>query len=278
MSHPMRQYHAATTQQQSIWSSTVRGLGFGKLERQSLLDSNYEPGQLTESIPSYNEIMLKHRTERIPIMRDGATITEVDVKESVSTIQRAIMYIEECKALAKEYEWETLSTKLKEPILHSELETACYTLKGADMYLSGEAREVVGFDWASCAWRHCGAFADAQEAIDELDHLIGILEPFEGLFILDIVERSFRDILAVMPQHYTDATILMTEYKPLQRMVSLLFYLFRHRNIYATLVTISFPANNPGKTQSDSDGMEGEGTLDEEYLAALEFLRETEKE
>ena len=42
--------------------------------------------------------------------------------------------------------------------------------------------------------------ADAQESLAELYNLIGVLEPFECLFCLDIVERSIRDILAVAPR------------------------------------------------------------------------------
>jgi hypothetical protein len=70
----------------------------------------------------------------------------------------------------------------------------------------------------SCAWRHCGALADAQEALGELDSLIGVLEPFECLFGLDIVERSFRDILAVT-REYQDPSITVRDYEPLKRMV-----------------------------------------------------------
>lgn len=59
----------------------------------------------------------------------------------------------------------------------------------------------------SCAWRHCGAQADAQESLAELYNLLGVLEPFECLFCLDIVERSLHDILAVSHvihiPHYT---------------------------------------------------------------------------
>ena len=49
-------------------------------------------------------------------------------------------------------------------------------------YLSKDSRDEIGFSWGSCAWRHCGALADAQEAIDQLDHQVGMLEPFECLF------------------------------------------------------------------------------------------------
>jgi hypothetical protein len=47
-----------------------------------------------------------------------------------------------------------------------------------------ELPKVIGFDWGSCAWRHCGAKADAQEAIAELYSNVGMLEPFECRFIL----------------------------------------------------------------------------------------------
>ena len=56
------------------------------------------------------------------------------------------------------------------------------------------------FPYFSCAWRHCGALADAEESLAELYNLIGVLEPFECQFCLDIVERSIRDILAVAPK------------------------------------------------------------------------------
>jgi hypothetical protein len=69
-----------------------------------------------------------------------------------------------------------------------------------------ELRNVVGFDWGSCAWRHCGAIADVQEAIDELLQLMGVLEPYEAIFCLDVVERSLREILALVPWTYADAT------------------------------------------------------------------------
>jgi hypothetical protein len=49
------------------------------------------------------------------------------------------------------------------------------------------------FDWRSCEWTYCGALADAQEALDALDHLLGANEPFECLFCMVGMERSLRD-------------------------------------------------------------------------------------
>ncbi len=48
----------------------------------------------------------------------------------------------------------------------------------------GDLPSLVGFDWGSCAWRHCGAKADAQEAIAELYSNVGMPEPFECRFII----------------------------------------------------------------------------------------------
>ena len=90
------------------------------------------------------------------------------------------------KALATNYEWDTLKEHIRNPTYFGQnLEQACYILKlSPDVYLSKDARDEVGFSWGSCAWRHCGALADAQEAIDQLDHQVGMLEPHECLFCL----------------------------------------------------------------------------------------------
>jgi hypothetical protein len=233
MTHPMRQQ-----QEESYhWgSSTVKGMAFGQAQRLHL--SDLEP-QISQSIPSYNEIMLEHRAERIPKWQ-SLSITEQDVQDSVSTVQKSLLHLYQCKSLAKNYDWEGLSIAVRHPLLHEQLEQACSMLKNADKFLSSDARDEVGFEWASCAWRHCGALADAQEAIDELDHLIGILEPFECLFCLDVVERSLYDILAVT-QPYQDSSIEIPVYQPLHRMSDV--------------------------------GEDGVDQFEAEYLEAMEFLK-----
>jgi hypothetical protein len=79
-----------------------------------------------------------------------------------------------------------------------------------------ELPNLIGFDWGSCALRHCGAKADAQEAVAELYSEVGMLEPFEVQFIIDVVERSIRDVLAIIPDdikpHQKDGTLV--QYKP----------------------------------------------------------------
>ena len=68
--------------------------------------------------------------------------------------------------------------------------------------MSNEAQTEIGFHWGSCAWRHCVAQADAEETILELNNSVGLFEPFECLFSLDIIERALRDILTVVPSQY----------------------------------------------------------------------------
>jgi hypothetical protein len=239
MTHPMRQQQ----QQESYhWgSSTVRGMAFGQAQRLQLSDR--EP-QSSQSILSYNEIMLKHRMEPIPKWQ-SLSLTDQDVQDSVSTVQKSLLKLNECKSLAKDYDWDGLSIAVRHPLLHEELVQACTMLKSADKFLSSDARDEVGFQWASCAWRHCGALADAQEAIEELDHLIGILEPFECLFCLDVVERSLYDILAVT-KPYQDSSIEIPVYQPLHRMSDV--------------------------------GEDGIDQFEAEYLEALEFLKHSDDE
>jgi hypothetical protein len=209
MSHPMRVEKVLSTRTTSSSSSsswgqaTIRGMAFGRTDRIWFSDKLDLESPEFENLPSYNEVMQKHRNDRVRLWHqwDETTITankitKQDVAKAVENIQKALLKLIECKQLAKDYQWDELGATLMQPELRRTLDSSCYLLQRADVFLSSEARQVIGFDWGSCAWRHCGALADAQEALDEVEHLLGILEPFECLFCLDIVERSLRDILA----------------------------------------------------------------------------------
>jgi hypothetical protein len=263
MNHPMRREIATTVSSSSsssssgrsnpllFWgTSTIKGMAFGRTERQAFSEVADLESESYQTLPSYNEVMLQHRVGRIAQWDRGrsAEPTNTDVKASVRTIQMAMVQLLKCKELATNYDFDALKASIREPIFRSDFEGACYVLKRADKFLSQDIRNEIGFDWGSCAWRHCGALADAQEALDELDHLIGILEPYECLFCLDIVERSLRDILAVTKQ-YHDPTVPVPDYQPIQRMSDVVV------------------ANDDGEQQLD-------GT-ENDYLNALSFLRNT---
>jgi hypothetical protein len=177
-------------------ASTVHGLGFGRDERLQLLQR-----QITANsddlwhIPSYNEVGLEHRQERVARWRSVDEL--VDVSVPIHTLCQILQTIVELQGLAENYQWDNLRTVLHTAPV-SKLEAAASSLRKLD------PDAVIGFDWGSCAWRHCGALADAQEAIDELDYLLGVLEPYEALFCLDVVERSVRDMLTTVPWKQAD--------------------------------------------------------------------------
>lgn len=254
MNHPMRREAAIVSSSTSstslrsnpfmLWgTSTIKGMAFGRTERQAFSAVADLEADTYQTLPSYNEVMLQHRVDRIP-QWEGGEITRNDVTRSVRTVQRALIRLQDCKELATNYEYDALKASIREPIFRSDLEGACYVLKKADKFLTQDDRNEIGFDWGSCAWRHCGALADAQEALDELDHLIGILEPFECLFCLDIVERSLRDILAVTTP-YHDTAVQVPDYQPIKRMSDVV---------------------------DDGDQLDG---TENDYLNALSFLRNT---
>jgi len=170
-------------------ASTIRGMGFGLPERQRLMTKD-DLAQL----PSYNELMLQHRQERVKRWNDNASVLPAD---SIHTLCDCLQAIWKMKNMAKDYQWDALRHAIRaQPI--SDLEKAASQLRTLD------PDNVIGFDWGSCAWRHCGALADATEALDELDAMLGVLEPYEAIFCLDVVERSLRDMLVVVPWEQAD--------------------------------------------------------------------------
>ena len=189
---PSRQ--TTSLQKSNAWgASTVRGLAFGKTQRLNLVERD----ELVDLVPSYNEIGLKHRQERVPRWKRNSLVAEpAAIGQAAHTLLDCLETIQNLQDATADYQWETVRRQLRAFPL-SQLEPAASTLRSV-IDRRGEPG-VVGFDWGSCAWRHCGALADAQEAIDEVEHLMGVLEPFEAIFCLDIVERSLRDILTLVP-------------------------------------------------------------------------------
>jgi hypothetical protein len=234
-----------------LMATSTRGMGRGADDRleewyrevygNSLvrLDDNNDnslPQKDAWEIPSYNEIMLNHRVHRVPEWKRNY-ISQKDVVDAVDDIIKALEAIQVLKLDALDYNYANMQIQLRQPILTSKLSDSTSILQQSKEYLSQEARATIGFDWGSCAWRLCGAKADAQEALAELYNSIGMFEPFECLFTLDIVERSLRDILDVIPIDYK---------------------------------TRSISAYIPYESQN---GENGDDFSDQEYLSALDGLR-----
>jgi len=194
--------------------------------------------------PSYNDIMLEHRSERVPrwnsldrevVVVGASSSSKEQLQQAVLQLYHSLDELNELKLMADDYMWDEMKERLNPPSITAHRTTMTTTttststtngneyslpialeysmdiLKSAPLQSSnginngggggGERMsELIGFDWGSCAWRHCGAKADAQEALAELQTDVGMLEPFECRFIIDIVERSIRDVLVVVPE------------------------------------------------------------------------------
>lgn len=161
--------------------------------------------------PSYNEIMLEHRSDRVPrwiIRKDGILSTQspstvASAPTNMAELQSAVLHLyqsldelDNLKVMADNYQWDeikaTIDPSNKRSSIRSTLEYSMDILKASSSIQSLENKDgednniatVIGFDWGSCAWRHCGAKADGQEALAELYSSVGMLEPFECRFVI----------------------------------------------------------------------------------------------
>jgi len=266
--------------------AATRGMGWGPSDRVTLERNHHEQGGSSVSDsntffeewygtsaatlqwkPGYNEIMLQHRSERVPrwneldnednyaqsssiaakngMVTTPSTTSKEQLQQAVLQLYHSLDELNELKLMSDDYMWDEMKERLNPTTtalvngnsataettndrysLLTALEYSMDILKSAPSdYTSStaapskydsssmisnqhnspnrnnvkELRDLIGFDWGSCAWRMCGAKADAQEAIAELYSDVGMLEPFECRFVIDIVERSIRDVLAVVP-------------------------------------------------------------------------------
>lgn len=208
------------------------------------------------TLPSYNEIMLQHRESRVPswqVAKNGI-ISESEFKSSLETVITALEQVQELKNDINKYDWDKVRSSLRNPSLTFHLQAACSILQQSKEFLSQEARDEIGFDWGSCAWRHCGARADAQEAIAQLYNSVGLFEPFECLFSLDIVERSLRDIITVIPESFKPSDLV-------ERVGNYKVY-----KVYEP----EFDKTGAAWDDEESDDMD---LLDKDYLDALNKLK-----
>jgi hypothetical protein len=225
--------------------STIGGMGFGADQRRMLQDVDPH----TQDLRSYNEVLLEHRLLRVPQWKKDANVameSPTTTPAAIHTLVQSLQSTRDMQTLAADYQWESLRTRIYSDPWDGPLGMAASELRAlASSRNDVAASSTIGFDWGSCAWRHCGALADAQEALDELDTLMGVLEPPEALFCLDVVERSIREMLAsVMPWKLASVEDLqvwndLPDYQPRQ-----------------------------GRSESNADSM-----LDDEYLKALQELR-----
>jgi hypothetical protein len=228
--------------------AATKGMGYGITNRDNISTFEEWYGSSATTMqwkPSYNEIMLHHRLQRVPRWKDMTQMQTYpmsmeQLEDAVSTLYASLDELDELKVMADNYMWDEIRSYL-EPItdkvttstlgtdndesprsLTTALEYSMDVLRTTPIqHLSSttsastnvnELSDIIGFDWGSCALRHCGAKADAQEAVAELYSEVGMLEPFEVRFIIDVVVRSIRDVLAIIPDnikpHEKDGSIV----------------------------------------------------------------------
>ena len=179
--------------------------------------------------------MLEHRSERMPrwnrdtsAKRQRSSLSRHEIETAVLQLYKSIDELDTLKALADDYQWERMKELLSPERVDGVQASIDFSLDvlraSPQLYQDDASRvdsedlsalsEVVGFDWGSCAWRYCGAKADAQEALAELYSSTGMLEPFECRFVIDIVERSLRDILSVVPDEFRPPGANLKPYDP----------------------------------------------------------------
>lgn len=209
-------------QQAALKKSSVKGLGYGAQDRIEGKSDSSLVGSKDESlwdVPSYNEVMLNHRIDRVPrwekqVGRGFSSVGSCQtMEEAAGVTYQSLKIIEDLKTYSKDYNWDEMRDLLNSSTLNENLENACvYLRKNLNDSTTGSLVDnnpisEIGFDWGSCAWRHCGALADIQEALAELRNYLGLYEPFECLFVLDIAERSLRDIISIIPSKYMQQKI-----------------------------------------------------------------------
>lgn len=116
----------------------IHGMGFS-LQDRLRLDSS------TNSIPSYNEIMALHRTQRVQSWKQPPS----SAASATAAIHRALDTIPQAQQLAQNYNWEQLQQLLRQPVFQQDLEQACTQLL-SDPHLTDEARQEIGFVWGRC--------------------------------------------------------------------------------------------------------------------------------
>eukprot|EP00956_Cyclotella_meneghiniana_P001540 scaffold1734_cov64-Cyclotella_meneghiniana.AAC.6 len=207
--------------------AATRGMGWGLSDRIQLENKNQQDiannnadafenwyGSSATTLqwkPSYNEIMLEHRSDRVPrwnIHKDRMLSTELsstvasappnmeELQWAVLNLYQSLDELDNLKVMADNYQWDEIKAAInpsnKQSSIRSTLEYSMDILKASSSIQSQERKEgednniatVIGFDWGSCAWRHCGAKADGQEALAELYSSVGMLEPFEVRFVI----------------------------------------------------------------------------------------------
>jgi hypothetical protein len=125
-------------------------------------------------ISSYNTVLQHHRDYRVKMWRSN--IAEKGYSQAVSSLIAALDAIQELKKMAQDYQWEEMQTSIRKPVLTTDLEEACSTLRKSAA--TTEARDEIGFDWGRyvemLSWCHLEASYLTQSSLVVLGGTAGL--------------------------------------------------------------------------------------------------------
>ncbi|GMH52899.1 hypothetical protein TrST_g3858 [Triparma strigata] len=171
------------------------------LPSSNLARYEWDSNESTKNIPSYNEVMLNHRNVNVKEWTTAAPATSYDIKRAVRNLKVILKKLDEIDVLLDSYSYSEVLSRLNSPMFQLTLSRSFEVIRSSGI-LSFELSNDIGFSWGSCAWRHCGSRADAEEAIGEMNKFLGMFEPFEGHFTVGIVRRCIEEVLEATPKEY----------------------------------------------------------------------------
>ena len=180
---------------------SISGLSSSSASRSRRYD--YDGNNQARGILSYNEVMEDYREgegRRLKGTWEGGGSSREEVGEAAREMRVILKDLDDLESLCDGYQWDDALLLLRGSVLTTTLRVSMTTLRNARKVLDSESRSDVGFDWGSCGWRHCGMLADAEEALAELECRMGLFEPFECAFCIDIARRSVGEALDVVPR------------------------------------------------------------------------------
>ena len=174
------------------WTSPTWGGGGEEL---SLYSDDVATARQLASLQSANDLAPARRR----LESDWATLRKRPVSRSeaeaaFATVLRARAAVARAEAAVRagSPRWVDEAEAAISSKLVRELEAAATVLASASALIGPEGRADIGWQWGACGNRHCGAQADAAQALCKLRANLGMIVPLEALFYLDVAKVRVR--------------------------------------------------------------------------------------
>jgi len=173
---------------------------------------DWDSNEYTVGVRSYNEVMEGYRAQTgftygnraKGVLKETHASSEYETRQAARKLSLVLRHLDAIDAAADNYDLALLTTLLRSPLIKTTLPSSLEALRLSPL-LPDTRHDVIGHAWGSCAWRHCGARADVEEALAEIR--VGLLEPEEVRFCTGIVRRAVEEVLAEVPKNARAKTI-----------------------------------------------------------------------